>query len=233
MLVVFPVNQRDLDLLFELLDWINDLGFEGKHDCLIIASKSVVDLALDELHQVASVSFNHGEVMYQNREHPDWPNNPNLMFAQVAKHIEENSMGHWFWCDPDCIPTKRNWIDLLEAEYVAQKCLFMGGLFEHPAPHLNGCMVYPENVQLHNPYMLIAERRPWDLMRHDVTLELGHVTRLIQRKLADPATNKPMSFPDQASLSAIEPETVVFHGCKDGSLIRQLRKKFKVYAGLS
>jgi len=153
-----------------------------------------------------------------------WPYEPNQMFKLAAQWVAKNQAGPFFWCEADCIPVKSGWLSTLEAEYKAKRVSFMGTIYPHPIKHLNGCMVYPQVVGLKNPAMTMATTKAWDLMAPGQTLKYGFNTPLIQRMLADPQTNTAMTFPDRASLNVINPKAVVFHGCRDMTLIRQLRE---------
>jgi hypothetical protein len=136
-----------------------------------------------------------------------------------------------YWIEMDVVPLVPGWLDTLEAEY--QKCgkAFMGTVYDKPFRHLNGSMVYAANFHKFNPFMMGANEIPFDIVRHELNLRNGHDTPLMQRMLADPNTNTPMTFPTVESLSVLREGAVTFHGVKDGTLIDRLRER-RQYAAL-
>jgi hypothetical protein len=68
--------------------------------------------------------------------------------------------------------------------------------------------------------MFADNGKPGDCNHPQLTLPHTHATKLIVRSLADPATNTPHTFSSIADVSGIVPQgCVLFHGCKDGSLM--------------
>lgn len=155
-----------------------------------------------------------------------WPQNANAMFRTAHTYLYSLPvLQHFLWLECDMIPTKTGWADMLESEYRRCGKPFMGAYYVHPFAHINGGMVYPANFANLNPAMVHATQRPFDLMRHEIVLNRAHRTDLIVRSLANPRSNTAHTFPTQESISIVPEGCVLFHGCKDGTLIQRLREK--------
>ena len=229
MLVVFPTSHNEIERTGDLFAWIGELdsdsGLLRGHRALIVASSMVLDGSIVALRAQISRLFHSVEAIRQREtvEH-NWPLPANALFQTAANYVSKAGAGHWFWCESDCIPVQEDWLDSLEIEYRAKGKAFMGTVFNHPFPHINGCAVYPQSIASANPYMLNAVSLSWDLVRPDITMRQAYNTPLIQRELAEPRTNTPKTFPDGESLRTIRTSAMVYHGNKDGTLIARLRE---------
>lgn len=225
MLVAFSSSPNELDRTKALLEWIAELDVAlPNHRYLIVASSRVPEADVKQLSELAQKVFIGGTAIKQRGEYEaGWPMSANAMFRLAADWVSNNRAGHFFWLESDCWPLKSGWLEALDSEYRHRQKPFMGTIYDQPFKHLNGTMVYPQDINNKHPYMLHATSLPWDLVRPDLTMKMGHNTPLIQRMLADPKKNLAMEFADSHSLSHIRPDAVIFHGCKSLSLITQLR----------
>jgi len=224
--VVFSLSHKDLDTNKLLLDWISELDTRIPHDVLVVGAKTLSKRDIIEFRDQALNTFAHAESIQLPIEvEGGWPTACNKMFQAAAEFMAAEGKSHFAWVEHDMIPLCAGWLDQLDAEYRKVGKPFMGTLYDKPYPHINGGMLYPRNVRAYNPHMLNGGQLPWDCTRPEVTLRHAHNTHLIQRMLAEPSTNTPMTFPDQESLKLIREGTILFHGCKDGTLIQRLREK--------
>lgn len=237
MLTVIPFYSGDKDQAIRLLTWIRDIGQVKHHDCLIVVdrgtnSKGVIEIARDcfkEVHEAPS------EVVGQQGE---WGHGttdataPNEMFLTAYVYIQHKLKRPFFWAEPDIapipLPFGRVWLNEIEAEHIKGRKPFMGALVSVPPhePHMSGIGVYPACIPDHSMDMAIPGKIAWDYAGRRDTVGRGraHFTNLIQHEYR--TDGKSPTFPDQSSLAQIRPETVVFHRCKDNSLIDRLREKF-------
>jgi len=239
MLVVFPVCTKDFDLAKSQLRWLVELGGHGAHQALILASANLDDAKARELYQlVKNAGFGTVHVIRQRDQDADrrgWPAGPNDMFKTAVEWVRGNARCPWFWCEPDAVPLIEGWVDALEAEYKQGGKPYMGTLGPEAggAPrHLTGTAVYPPDVLAHNRASVRANQRPvlqpFDTVEPQLTLAAAHLTNLIQHVWSDtPPDGPPWTFPNKASLNRINHGAVVFHRCKDGTLINQLRLKIR------
>lgn len=233
MLCVIPVALTEIARARALLSWIDDLDPSlPNHRYLIVASSQVPIEDAKELNAMAARLFADGTVIKQRETiESGWPMSANAMFRLAAKWIFDKNLAPFFlWLESDAIPMRSGWLDALESEYRRAGKPFCGTIYPHPVKHFNGVMIYPRNIRPYNEPMLNAHSKAWDLMRPDLTVRHGFETPLIQRLLSDPRTSTPMSFPDRQSVSVIRSECVLFHGCKDGSLVARLRERNNVVA---
>jgi hypothetical protein len=230
MLVVFPTSHNETKRTADLFAWIaeldSDSGSLKGHRALLVASSMVPkeDVRIF-LAQLTGLFYAAEAIQQRENIETGWPGHANALFQLAAAYVVKSNLGHWFWCETDCIPVQPEWLDSLDIEYRHGKKPFMGTIYNHPFPHINGCAVYPQSIASANPFMLNQTfKLPWDLARPDVTLRQAFNTPLIQRELAEPRSNTPMTFPDGESMRSIKTTAVVFHGCKDGTLIARLRE---------
>jgi hypothetical protein len=228
MIVMLPFSDKEIDRTRDLLAFIAEIeGNPIEHHPLVLLSSAMVSTEdRVAMHKLGSAAFqNMTSIVQNNANEFPWPQNANAMFQVANEWIRQNWNSHWLWLETDMVPLRVGFLDLLEAEYTTARKPFMGALFEHPKPHLNGGMIMPARIAGYNPMMLAATVVPWDMTRPDLTMKNGHATKLIHRALADWQTNTPMTFPDAESLKAIPDSCILYHGCKDGTLIARLRER--------
>lgn len=155
---------------------------------------------------------------------------PNSLFRIAAYHFQYAKNGPWFFCEPDCIPIKKDAFDLVWNEYLAVAKPFMGTIVEMPGwneripRRMNGVAIYAENAVMHAPSLLRpTEFEPGKELAFDIAganevVLKAHDSKLFQH-IAEMNGELP-TFPKHQFL--IKPEVAFFHRCKDGSLIRML-----------
>jgi len=220
MVVVFPFCAKDAGLLLQLLRWIQRLGGNRKHDAILLADGAVDYGIASECLAQAKLSF---AAKIKTVPHVEgWIPGSNALFRYAAMMMQGLP---FLWIEPDAAPTKPGWIDLIEAEYDRCGKPFMGAVVKHdtpgyPNPYLEGCAVYPMDA-----WLLIQpgwdELKSWTLATAAITVPLAHNSALFQHFWGQP--NVPPTF--RADLRGLLPETVLFHRCKDGSLIHALERK--------
>lgn len=224
--VVIAICHKDLDSARRLLEWCSELDNRVSHDVLVVGSKTLTKRDIIEFRDEALNTFAHADSIQLPLEVASgWPVACNKMFQAACEYMAQYGNGPWLWLESDAVPLAAGWLDALETEYKRVNKPFVGTLYDSPYPHINGVAIYPKNVRAYNPHMLNGSKLPWDCVRPEVTLRYAHNTHLIQRMLAEPQTNTPMTFPDQDSLKLIRDGTILLHGCKDGTLIQRLREK--------
>jgi hypothetical protein len=236
MICVIPFHTGDVNLAQDLLRWIEDLGGCQNHDALLVVDRSVQwSTAIAALTQANKcfrrVTFAVPDVPYDF----GWPQGANAMFKFAAKHIEENFAEHWLWLEPDAAPLKSGWLDALDAAYKTCGKRFMGAVYRSNNPNiqipvLSGVAVYP------NECMREVEEATKGIAAFDVILsqilngDMAH-TDLIhwvwgeKREIAPRFAEINEPGTEIFCLKQLKKEAVLFHRCKDGSLIRLLREQ--------
>lgn len=239
LLVVIPVHSGDIDLAYKLVSWIGLLDQEvriAKNRNLLIAAdgKLSSDDRLVSLKQAAMDVFKNVRTMIVNvpDDRQGWPKGPNYMLQAIANQIQQTCKLPWLLLEPDCTPLNYNWLQSLETAYHEAPKLFMGDtvtgkIGDKTMKHMSGVAIYPPNALSH-----LGETAFLD-QAFDIALAAKLAPKFTDTPLIQHywGTNVPPTFVTQRSLtdaphvvdvSIIEAEALLFHRCKDGSLIQIL-----------
>lgn len=229
MLLVIPIAVAEIDRAIDLIQWIGELGGCRGHKLVLLVANPVAVEDARAIADLANSSFDSVETIRQKEscELP-WPKNANAMFTCACEYVKSKiETSPWLWLECDAIPIRSGWLDSLENAYRQHGKPFMGTVYPVPFRHMNGVAVYPSNIAQINPWMVRASDRAFDLTKPEIAMRFGTDTPLIARAIKDTATNTPHTFSVKSDLDIIPSECVLFHGCKDGSLVEMLRQKYK------
>jgi hypothetical protein len=139
----------------------------------------------------------------------------------------------WLWMEYDMIPLKPHWLSALQQAYWNCNKAFAGPIVQDMG-HMNGTGIYPANTPRRIPRALSLMRTAWDVTMkaemifdcHDLQPLFYHAWSMDNGRLHPYAGGSPPSFPKGSpTMAQIPNESVVFHRCKDGSLIDRLMEK--------
>lgn len=231
MILVFPFHPGDIRQAEAWMRWTLELGAGRNHSIILMPAKQVADFAV--IRQLSEQAFQKVDVLPDAEGITGHPEGPNSMMRQSVWHMQTANLGPWTNCEPDCILLASDSIDVWEREYRAYGKPFMGEL--RPAhdvtpDYLTGNMVLPKDALLLAP--MLARRGlskdgvelAFDIVAARETLPQAHLTKLLQQ-VPKPRDGEGHSFPDQDSLKIIRDGAVMFHPCKDFSLIERLRER--------
>lgn len=225
MLVVIPFFAGDKAQAVRLTEWITELGGVSKHDCLLAVhkdtdSRGVIEPLRKAFRRVAEFSITD-EMIVEREQHAYAAN---LMWKRTANHIADmNEPAPWLWVEPDAVPITAGWLDSIAAAYTKCGKPFMHDLVETPRGKSNsGCGVYPAKVRDYTDRLWELSNVSWDVLLYPDFAPHTAYTPLIQDIGFMPGTKELPTFPDADSLSRLRPEAVLFHRCKDGTLIDRL-----------
>lgn len=234
MTVAFPFYQGDVAPLRELLLWIGQLGGARNHHALLVADAGTQWSDCVSILEFASPIFRKVDLTATEQSTLGWPAGPNALFRHAAEHMAK--VGKPFlWLEPDAIPVKQNWLDLIDIAYMQCGKPFMGRYYKNetaglPSIMLTGIGVYPHDVLLRWPQPFNAEA--FDVSMSRTLLNQSANTELIwafwgQPKLPPTFVKvKAHDSPINAfTLDKIPPEAAVMHRNKDGTLIKLLRER--------
>jgi hypothetical protein len=241
--VAISIADHEREMAHRWFGWSSELGGTDGHSLYLIPAAGV---NISDILPKAEKAFggrvnvlkdDEGQTSnWQITEPIRSASGPNSAFRQVAWHFYLNKLGPWFWCELDCIPTRKDWLDKLEAEYkvgLSKGKPFTGGrvLLESVPEHLTGNSVYPWNVPEEAP--TIVMRTNWTPRDQERSFELAfdiagaqevvpksHFTQLIQHKFRYEGFKSRTQFD-----AVIDKNAVVFHSCKDGSIYGYLREQ--------
>jgi hypothetical protein len=227
MIVSLAFCHKDYLAADKLFRWMAEL--EGKQHgnmLLLIAAKGTPTRHIDMVKSAAGMAFETVITkMPMNADERGWPLSANTMFFTAYHEVKRMSLSPFMWIESDCVPLKPGWVDTMFKEYAESHKAFMGCVYQRPFPHLTGVAIYPTNIEQYNLEILSPGLRPWDIINPSLTIPHTHHTQLFQHEWGNHKYNIAPSFPNQASLSLVREDAVLFHRCKDGSLIDRLREK--------
>lgn len=234
MLAVLNFSHRDSDTALNLLRWIAELGGCKGHELILSCNRMAAEAGLQTaLAEEAAKSFDRVEVFVQpSEDERGWPVACNHAWREMVFHIRRFVQKPWLWLEPDVTPRKPGWMDAIAAEYERQGGGFLGCDVDVPGSrrHVSGIAVYPPNV------LAACKRRflnglngnadpskceAWDMYFAAEFLPHAKFTKLIQHVQFWPQYPDAPTFKENGP--EIHPEAVLFHRCKDGSLIERLR----------
>lgn len=234
MLCVIPFFNGDVRLARNLLQWIAQLGGCKNHDCLLVSDFAVPWNSGKEMRDLAAPSFKSVRCVSNPQTVKGWiPGSVSLFW--VALNAAQGTP--FLWLEPDAVPVKPGWLDDLELEYLTGSKLFVGALVTHdnpnfPNPYLEGCAIYPKNaLELMREYW--KPDFSWTRTCAPVVVPNAYDSPLFHHLWGE--RDNPPTFGEKRitgtnvfGLEDIKPSSVLFHRCKDGSLIRILRQKLGI-----
>jgi hypothetical protein len=239
--VVIPFSSADLTLAGDLIDWIDKLGGCPNNSCLLVADCKLDKEQVKNIAEKAQRAFKRVDLIATPfaLASEKWPIGPNWMFETALKALAMTKEP-WLWLEPDAVPMKSSWLVDIENAYKAccQRKPFMGqvirpGLPGLPSEMLSGVAVYPADASKRLLQLVVAHKakKAFDVATAELVAPLAQHSRLIWN-FHGPAQDMPPTFVREVEaghpknalpLNAIPPQTVLFHRCKDGSLINLLR----------
>lgn len=159
-----PGPFSNTQLAVKWLDWCATLGG--------IADTELVILAPPDFQLPDSARAWKNVILIRDRDNiKGWPVGPNSAFRQLAWAIFYRKNGNnepWLFCEPDCIPLRREWLAELREAYARAGKPFMGahvpGAATYPE-HMSGNAVYPAKAVSLAP-SLVSEKKmnvAWDI----------------------------------------------------------------------
>lgn len=229
MIAVLAFCDKDGELAAKNAQWMSQLDDYKNHTLLLCYSQRAKATGIqDQIRDILVNKF--GAVLPDyvpyDEDERQWPYAPNHLFRRVAFHIQENVKAPWLFMEADSCPLKKGWLDEIDLEYKSCGKPFMGDgvSIKKTLTHMSGVAVYPADTINLAPNINAAESTAWDLYAAPQIMPKAYFTKKIQHTFWLEEGRMP-TFPDQESVSIIRPESVIFHRCKDGTLIDRLMEK--------
>lgn len=234
--VVFPFCSKDALVALKLMKWIAELTPPSER-LLVLShdyqtSPGMVENIANEAKKVFSCIKT---CAYSPPTADQWP--PTIAFRAAADFMQKLGLS-WLWLEADAVPLKPEWLDTLQAAYWNCKKAFAGPIVPDLG-HCNGTAIYPCNTPQRIPRALTLTRTAWDVtMKHEMIFDCHDLTPVFFHAwTADNGSFHPYiggnvpSFPRGSNLiNQIHKDAVVFHRCKDGTLIERLQERRLVAA---
>jgi FkbM family methyltransferase len=202
---------------------MNDLGGCKGHEVLMIWDTRCYSGTVDAIGIELSKAFDKVYPYEEKSEINGWPEGANCFFRITACRLETKPDTKYFmWMEPDAIPLRKGWLDMLEAEYRQAKKPFMGDRVQvGDIPlHMSGVGIYPLPLHAYAGEAYRAAEVAWDMAGKDQIVPQAHFTKLIEHAWKHPTFSRVEELQTQ-----IRVEAVLFHSSKDGSLIDLLKGK--------
>lgn len=227
MIVALAYCHKDWLAAHRLFEWMAELdGRQTNHSLVLLASTGMEQNKIHAVSVMAKLAFEKVEtIMPRQANEQGWPISANHLFLSAQHFISRSIRTPFLWIEPDCVPLVPKWLDALSNEYDEADKPFMGCVYELPWPHVTGCAIYPANVEKYSPGILTPGVRAWDMVDTETTIANAHHSLLFHHEWGNFKYNIAPSFPSQASMKLLRKGAVLFHRCKDGSLIDRLRER--------
>jgi hypothetical protein len=229
--VVFPFRNEDSANALEQMNWTAELGGAKSHDALLWYESRTDAETVSQIATVASRSF--ARVLRGSYRDPK--HGANGAWITAAGQMQAMRRP-WLWMEPDAIPLRQDWLRILQVRYNQCGKPFMGPIVPH-MEHMNGTAIYPTNAlqlcrKTIDQILRAKHAVAWDyLMKFEVRHLCHDCSDIYQHAWAE--SNGQFipfggdicpSFPTKESLSRLNPTAVIFHRCKDQTLINRLRE---------
>lgn len=238
--VVIPFTHADASLAVDMLHWMRKLGGCGNFDCLLVNDIKVHGEAVEAVMAAAKRVFKQVWSVHTPFELPDerWPLGANHVFETTLRAMEPMRRP-FLWLEPDCVPLRTGWLEMIDAVYKQAGKPFMGQLIapgkaDLPPVVMSGIAVYPPDAGdlLLKAVVQFKGRQAFDIAMAGITVGRCAQTRLIHNFYGEkglPPTFDLTKRPGRNVMkwTDIPRQAVLFHRCKDGSLIALLRRKLR------
>ncbi len=227
--VVLPVCKPDFHLAVKWINWV--IALNCPPFTLIVFCAA----SMEREHVIRLMSMVKGSLLVSVQVNPNLYERHDLGYAACANNEFRSALEMTeqlypgrptLWCEPDCIPIRRTWVNEIDAEYVACEKPFMGDFHAAGAiPHMTGNAVYSADWRKLAPSIATlpypkAEQGFDTQCAHDTVRQMARSTRIQQIWMAPLFTEQ--------TIACIAPSTALFHRDKSGTLIDVLAKRLGI-----
>lgn len=196
-------------------------------DCVVV----VHHLISSKLAELGARYFRDFRVITLKETSQDrvWPKPQNRTWQYVMRSaFDSKCETPLLWWEADAVPLKPGWLTTLWEAYQEGGQPFMGHIVQKDGRiWMTGVGIYPWDTLRYCPDAMRAEAAPFDVVMSQATIGLTHrANHLIEHVWSNhPDGQTAPSFQTQADVARmVPPSAVLFHRCKDGSLIDRLSK---------
>jgi len=235
MLVVIPVSSHDQLLIEDFCDIVRFFSLYKSHSLLVVHRPTDVKLGQIVFERL-NRKFGSSTIFQFPEDGPiGWPSGPNYYWSQTIKylHAKKNKMP-WLWMEIDTTPIQDNWLDSLSREYESCGKLCLGTLIQLPGEtikHLDGVAVYPPILsKICKGWKKINPEVAFDVWCKNELSKHAAQSKVIQQHFRSTdymCRNVGLSGNSEAMQNngIIKKESMMVHGCIDGSLARLILNK--------
>lgn len=239
MKIVLPFFYGDVHLILKNLDWYAELQPHYDYDLVLACDnqtnpKDVKAKAEKLFRSVECITYPCA--YWDNKMMVQWPWPQNNAFANTCRIMSKQSEP-WFWCETDVVPLCAGWIDTLAQEYAKGGKPFGGHWNDQNKDYngmgiFNGVAIYPPRVGKYAKKAITASMEQiqpsWDTYASDQIYPHMHVMNHVMQhmwNLPFQEIKQAPTFPTTNDVAKwVKAGVVLFHRCKDGSLIDRMRE---------
>ena len=235
MLVVVPVSSHDEPLIEDFCDIVRFFSLYKSHSLLVVHRPFDVKFGQTVFERL-NRKFGESTIFEFPENGPiGWPSGPNHYWSETIKYLEskKNKMP-WFWMEMDTTPIENNWLNSLSKEYELCGKLCLGSLIQLPGsscPHLDGVAVYPPDLRkICNSWKSISPEIAFDVWCREEIHKQSAQSKIIQQhfRSSDYMCRNVGLWAKSERMQnegIIKKESMIVHGCIDGSLARLILNK--------
>jgi hypothetical protein len=226
LLTVIPFSKQDGALAEKLCDWIFFLNNrQSRGHALIVASGDVHPEMATKVQLAAEVAFETAAFITDKTSgiatQPK-AERINKMFLAASNYVSTIFEWPFLWLEPDCVPLKPQWLEMLFAAYEEQPKRYLGSVMKSVSKEKEEALfpsrvaIYPNNAA-DDLRLLCNKPIPFNIAGAELIMKMQTKCSLLQQ------------FPlkDESDKEKIRPGAVLFHGDKKGQLIGLLRDELK------
>lgn len=240
--LVIPISHVDSDLALKLLAHLSEEGDSAKGSPITLVLSRSLSGEADKFRKVAGeVSEDVDVHVMTSEDERGWPHSANRVFQAAVQHLcDSGNKLSWLWLEADSTPLTRDWLSKITTEYALQRKPYLGttrptilrdkdGVAHGTdGEHLIGVAVYPADFYRRSLLWRYVSGGPFDVYCRWEICPVAHVSELIAHNWkstnfrGDREKELVWDGEDQTPLPA---NSVLHHGCKDGSLLDAVWKK--------
>jgi predicted GH43/DUF377 family glycosyl hydrolase len=227
MLVILPVHEKDAHLAVRNLEHCLHIDGHVDFPAWVCHERDYVPTAVIEL---ARRYFINVEVFAYDpwKGDANWPYGANWAFQSIAREIERRGTKlPFFWWESDAVPVRPGWLSTLADAYTNGNQPFAGPVAFQPnlGHYMAGVAIYPPNLSHHYTTALLTRAMPWDVVASTRDGNLRKTHDLSNLICHTPVTNNTHFTSTDDIEREIPASAVLFHKCKDASLLDVLQGK--------
>lgn len=224
MIVVLPVCASDYAIAIRNVEHAIMLDGSVEFDAIIAHDRHFDVTVLKEKcdHYFNSVTQIICEPWTGDRS---WPKPANFAWQHVAR-VAIGFKKPWFWWEADATPLRAGWLTYLAYAHKTGNRSFSGAVTsQNGLTYMAGVAIYPPNTAHRCEHAMFAREAAFDIVASTKDGILRH-THDISSLIAHTPTINNTRFKDEQDVKRLIPEgSVLFHKCKDGSLLDVLQGK--------
>lgn len=219
LVVVIPYSSNDCVLAERLLDFIYALnGKRAIGHVLLVAAAEVHEEMRTKVSISAKIAFEEVSeticpVPNQKQQY-NKAQYANQLFRHAARYVQGHFRWPFLWCEPDCVPTKPDWIAQLGSSYDSQPKRYLGSHMKQ------GERLFMARVGVYHPG---ASSELDKFCEGEVGFNTTQAAELVIPKCSKTKLIQQLSFSGEHDIEKVRPDAVLVHGDKTGVLIEHLR----------